>query len=167
MILAALIALQAGIFVPPPQPTDGGVPISAAQAQALQTPPCAVIPASDTLNGSMPVGGCYVDATSTRPTVVQAAKVTTDTSANWSVTWAKPFQSATPYVHAEPIASTSLPINCSVFSATQTGANGRCFQTTTTTLGGTITSIQGTVISPVVNAAANLDVRVIGRETTQ
>lgn len=131
------------------------------------TQPCGAPPPGDTLMGTPGMADCFVPGDATRPTVVQAANVRADTSGNWSVTWGRAFNSAVPMVLPLPINTAQLPIQCNVTARSASSATGRCWQSTTTTLPGTLTSLAGLVVSPFGTAAANAEVMVIGREPTQ
>jgi len=141
-----------------------------ALAQATLPPvkmpqPCGAVPSADTLNGSVGSANCYVPKDASRPTAVQAANVQTSASdGSWSVTWARPFVSPSPIVLPIPVNTGSLPLVCNVVSRSATGATGKCWQSTTTTLAGTLL---GLVVNPFGTAAASAAVMVIGREPTQ
>ncbi|MCJ2085516.1 hypothetical protein MKK88_05840 [Methylobacterium sp. E-005] len=134
----------------------------------LPTPiPCDAVPGADTLLGTPGSAGCYVPRDATRPTVVQAANVTTDSSGTWSVTWARPFVSSSPVVNPLPVNSGALPILCNVAARSGSGASGKCWQSTSTTLPGTLATLVGLIISPFAAPASNASVMVIAREPTQ
>lgn len=145
--------------VPAPSQT-GGPTVQAAG-------PCPSAPPGDTLNGTAGSEGCYVPGDATRPTAVQAANVTTDANGNWTVTWKRPFNSAVPMVLPVPINTGSLPMACNVATRSASGATGKCWQSTTNTLPGTLTGLGGLVVNPFATGAANAAVQVIGREPTQ
>jgi hypothetical protein len=107
--------------------------------QPVPPVPCGAVPAMDTLNGSPGSTNCFVPRDATRPTAVQAANVIT-------------------------INTGSLPLVCNVVSRSATGATGKCWQSTTTTLGGTLV---GLLVNPFGSPAASAAVMVIGREPTQ
>jgi hypothetical protein len=138
-----------------------------ATLQSLVPVPCGVTPSPDTLAGSPGAASCYVPRDATRPTVVQAANITTDSNGAWSVTWARPFASATPVVNPLPVNTGTLPILCNVATRSGTGASGKCWQSTSTTLPGTLATIVGLVISPFAVPASGASVMVLGREPTQ
>lgn len=129
--------------------------------------PCGAVPAADTLNGSTGQTNCFVSRDATRPTVVQAANVTTDANGAWSVTWARAFVSPTPVVNPLPVNTGSLPILCNVSTRSGSGASGKCWQSTATTLPAAVTSVVGLLVSPFGTAAASAQVSVIAREPTQ
>lgn len=130
--------------------------------------PCAT-PAADTLNGTAGVGlPCMSRPDATRPTAVQAGNVVTASDGTWAITFARPFSSALPYVHAEVVTpGAALPYDCNVTTRSATGATGKCFQSTTTTLPGTLLALSGLVVSPFSNTTSGLSVMVIAREPTQ
>ncbi|AWV18806.1 hypothetical protein A3862_27390 [Methylobacterium sp. XJLW] len=133
--------------------------------QPVPPVPCGAVPAMDTLNGSPGSTNCFVPRDATRPTAVQAANVITSASdGSWSVTWGRSFVSPTPVVLPIPINTGSLPLVCNVVSRSATGATGKCWQSTTTTLGGTLV---GLLVNPFGSPAASAAVMVIGREPTQ
>lgn len=130
--------------------------------------PCASAPAPDSLMGS--VGSkapCVPAADASRPTVVQAANVITDGAGQWAVTWARPFTAASPVVNPLPVNAGALPILCNVAARSATGASGRCWQSTSTTLPGTLAGLAGTLVSPFGSPASGAAVMVIAREPTQ
>jgi hypothetical protein len=127
--------------------------------------PCGAIPSADTLNGSAGTSTCYVPKDASRPTAVQAANVQTSASdGSWSVTWARPFVSASPVILPIPINGGSMPLVCNVITRSATAATGKCWQSTTTTLGGTLL---GLLVNPFGSAASSAAVMLIGREPTQ
>jgi hypothetical protein len=142
--------------------------MSAAIASAVPSP-CGTTPSMDTLNGSTGAGNCYIPATATRPTSVQAASTTTDGTGKWTVTWSKAFQSATPFVKAEPLnASSAAPISCNVSATTSTTASGQCWTgATTITLPGIALNLLNLNLNINGSSAANIVVRVAGRDLTQ
>jgi hypothetical protein len=143
-------------------------PASKADITALQSmvpAPCGVVPSADTLNGSVGSATCYVPRDASRPTAVQAANVVTSASdGSWSVTWARTFVSATPVILPIPVNAGSLPLVCNVVSRSTTAAAGKCWQSTTTTLSGTLL---GLLVNPFSSPANSAPVMVIGREPTQ
>lgn len=145
-------------------------PAQARDWAALYLPgptPCDAIPSPDTLTGSTGAIPCYTPRDASRPTAVQAANVTTDSSGAWSVTWARPFTSSNPVVNPLPVNTGALPILCNVASRSGTGASGKCWQSTSTTLPGTLATLVGLVVSPFAAPASNASVMVLGREPTQ
>lgn len=144
-----------------PAPSQTGGPSAAAVA------PCASAPPGDTLNGTPGAAPCYVPGDATRPTAVQAANVTTDANGLWSVTWGRRFNSGQPVVNPLPVNTGQLPMLCNVAARSATSANGRCWQSTATTLPGTLVTIAGLVVSPFGTSANNAAVMVIAREPTQ
>lgn len=162
-LLGAAGAAVPAVYFPPVVPDLSGY---ALQSQVPQ--PCPAIPLPDTLNGAVGAGSPCVHRTDTaRPTVVQAAIVTTDTLGNWSVTWAKPFTSSTPYINPQAInVLGQQPYTCNVSASTTTTASGKCWQAVTMTLPSVATSLLGLVLNPS-GAAASIQVRVAAREPTQ
>lgn len=98
---------------------------------------------------------------------VQAVTVITDASGAWSVTWARPFVSATPVVTPLPVNNGTMPILCNVAARSTSTASGKCWQSTSTTITGTIGMLLSTVASPFANPAGGSSVMIIGREPTQ
>lgn len=144
-------------------------PLSLPVAQASLTLPqpaaCDTVPSGDTLLGSAGSPGCYVPKDATRPTSVQAANVITSaTDGSWSVTWARPFASSAPVVLPIPINAGTLPLVCNVISRSASTAMGKCWQSTTTTLSGTLV---GLLVNPFGSPAASAAVMIVGREPTQ
>ena len=129
--------------------------------------PCGVVPTADTLMGSAGTAGCYVPKDASRPTSVQAANVSTDGTGAWSVTWARAFASPAPVVNPLPVNTGTLPILCNVAARSATSASGKCWQSTSTTLPGTLAALVGLLISPFAAPASNAAVMVIAREPTQ
>lgn len=129
---------------------------------------CASVPIADTLMGSLQSGTkCYTSYNDTRPTLVQAAVVSTDASGNWSVTWGKAFSGATPYINAQAVnLADTQPYTCNVASSTTTSAQGRCWKTQTMTLPGVATALLNLVLNPTASTGV-ISVRVAGRDTTQ
>lgn len=165
---AAIVwAAQPGFYATAPDLGAYATKSSVAALQAAMPAPCPGTQLADTLNGTVGSGTpCTVRVDAARPTVVQAAIVTTDASGNWSVTWAKAFANATPYINPQAINTGTQPYICNVSSSTTTGATGRCWQTVTSTLPSLATSLLGLVINPT-SAAASIQVRVAAREPTQ
>lgn len=129
--------------------------------------PCGTVPSPDTLNGTVGSGGCFTRPTDTRPTVVQAATVTTNGSGVFTVTWAKTFATTNPFINAQPInPSGSQPYICNITSSTATAVTGQCWQTLTMTLPSIALSLLGLVLNPT-GVAASISVRVAGRDLTQ
>lgn len=158
LLLASVPALAAGPGASPPN-------LSAYATTAQIPAPCAAIPTADTLLGSTGSAGCYVPKDASRPTSVQAANVVTSASdGSWSVTWARPFTSSAPVVLPIPINAGSLPLVCNVISRSATAATGKCWQSTTTTLSGTLV---GLLVNPFGSPAASAAVMIVGREPTQ
>lgn len=153
---------NAGLDVAPALPDLSGY---ATQAEVPRG--CLSSPSPDTLNGSPGSVPCYVSSDATRPTSVQAANVITDSSGNWSVTWARPFNSSTPVINPLPVNTGTLPILCNVVARSASGASGKCWQSTTNTLPGTLASIGGMVVNPFGTTAGSAAVMIIGREPTQ
>ena len=128
---------------------------------------CSGAPAADTLNGTSGSATCFVPRDATRPTAVQAANITTDSTGAWAVTWARPFASSMPVVNPLPANAGTLPILCNVATPSAVGASGKCWQSTATTLPATIAAVLGLVVSPFGTPASNAAVMVIAREPTQ
>lgn len=57
-----------------------------------------------------------------------------------------------------------MPLVCNVITRSATAATGKCWQSTTTTLSGTLL---GLLVNPFGSAAASASVMIIGREPTQ
>lgn len=158
LALTAGPALAAG---PGASPADLSAYATAAQMPA----PCGAIPTADTLNGSAGSANCYVPKDASRPTSVQAANVTTSaTDGSWSVTWARPFVSTTPVIIPIPVNTGTMPLVCNVVSRSATSATGKCWQSTTTTLSGTLL---GLLVNPFGSPAASAAVMIVAREPTQ
>lgn len=160
-LILALIAAPALAAGPGASPPDLSAYATAAQMPA----PCGAIPTADTLNGSAGSANCYVPKDASRPTSVQAANVTTSaTDGSWSVTWARPFVSATPVIIPIPVNTGTMPLVCNVVSRSATAATGKCWQSTTTTLSGTLL---GLLVNPFGSPAASAAVMIVAREPTQ
>lgn len=144
-----------------PAPSQTGTPAASA------VEPCASAPAPDTLMGAAGTAPCYVPSDASRPTAVQAANVATDANGNWSVTFGRRFNSATPIVSPLPVNAGTMPILCNVATRAATGATGRCWQSTANTLPLLASQLLGLVLSPFGTNAANISVMVIAREPTQ
>ncbi|MFF9549407.1 hypothetical protein [Methylobacterium fujisawaense] len=158
LLLASPPALAAGPGASPPD-------LSAYATTAQLPSPCMAVPTADTLMGSAGSAGCYVPKDASRPTSVQAANVITSaTDGTWSVTWARPFTSAAPVVLPIPVNTGTLPLVCNVTARSATGATGKCWQSTTTTLSGTLI---GLLVNPFGSPAASAPVMIVGREPTQ
>lgn len=155
-------AALAAVYFPPIVPSLDGYALLSQVPQ-----PCPDAPVADTLTGTVGSSApCAHRADAARPTSVQAAIVTTDTTGNWTVTWAKPFASATPYINPQAINTGIQPYICNVASSTTTTASGKCWQTVTMTLPSVTTSLLGLVLNPT-GAAASIQVRIAAREATQ
>jgi hypothetical protein len=153
-----LIALALAIAAP-----AGAVDYASLTMPAIS--PCDSAPSADTLLGTPGSAGCYVPKDATRPTSVQAANVVTSaTDGSWSVTWARPFASSSPVVLPIPVNTGSLPLVCNVISRSASTATGKCWQSTTTTLSGTLV---GLLVNPFGSPAASAAVMIVGREPTQ
>ena len=140
LLLAPRPILAAGPGASPPN--------LSAYATAAQVPePCGAVPSADTLMGSTGSAGCYVPKDASRPTSVQAANVMTDGSGAWSVTWARSFTSSAPVVNPLPVNAGTLPILCNVAARSATSASGKCWQSTSTTLPGTLAALVGLLIA--------------------
>ena len=166
LVLLAVIVLPAATLTIPPITALTMAQVQAAIAAAVPQP-CGTVPASDTLNGSVG-SGCYAPGSAARPTSVQAGNTVTDSSGNWSITFARPFNSAVPFIRAEPAAiSPGSPMQCNWSARSATGASGFCDKLQTTTLGATLTAILGFVVTPFSPAVPNTAVTWTAREPTQ
>lgn len=165
VILCLLAGAAAGaVFFPPAAAPD----LSGYALQSQIPTPCATAPLPDTLQGAVGSGTpCTLRSDAARPTVVQAANVTTDAAGAWSVTWAKGFASATPVVNPLPVNTGALPVMCNVQARTATAASGKCWQANTNTLPGTLAALGGLVLNVFAAGAGNVPVMVIAREPTQ
>lgn len=158
----------AGLDVPPAAPDTAAIAAQAAAQVRQEMPaPCAAVPSADTLMGSPGSANCFVPRDAARPTVVQAANVTTAADGTWSVIWARPFSAGNPVVNPLPINTGTLPVLCNVSSRSATGASGKCWQSTSTTISGALSSVVNLLISPFASPAAGAAVMVIAREPTQ
>jgi hypothetical protein len=169
LLLAALGAwavpagAQNAVSIYPQPPTASAQEL--ADVRGLVPAPCGAVPSADTLNGSAGSANCYVPKDASRPTAVQAANVLTSaTDGSWAVTWARPFVSAAPVILPIPLNTGSMPLVCNVVSRSATAVSGKCWQSTTTTLSGTLL---GLLVNPFGSPAASAPVMVIGREPTQ
>lgn len=169
-MIALALALQ--VVIAPPANTSTfatKTEVQAAQqaaqtAQAAVPAPCNTIPMQDTLTGSVGAGTpCTTRPDATRPTVIQAKTTTTAADATYSVTFDQPFTTTPIYVDAR-VTGQAQPYLCTVTTWSTTGASGKCFQLVATTLPVVSTSLLGLVVSPFVNAAAGLNVRVVARQ---
>ncbi len=167
LLLAGAIALLATRAIAGYTAPQGSPDLTAYAKRTDLPSPCAAVPSADTLLGSAGSSGCFTPNDATRPTVVQAANVVTDSSGNWSVTWARPFNSAMPVVNPLPVNTGSLPIMCNVVARSAIGASGKCWQSTANTLPSTLASLAGMVVNPFGTTAASAAVMIIGREPTQ
>lgn len=160
-LILALVAAPALAAGPGASPPDLSAYATAAQMPA----PCGAVPTPDTLLGSAGSANCFVPKDASRPTSVQAANVTTSaTDGSWSVTWARPFVSMTPVIIPIPVNTGTMPLVCNVVSRSATAATGKCWQSTTTTLSGTLL---GLLVNPFGSPAASAAVMIVAREPTQ
>jgi hypothetical protein len=167
--LAALIlsgavgAACAAVYFPPIVPSLSGYALLSQVPQ-----PCPDAPNPDTLSGAVGTGTpCAHRTDATRPTSLQAAIVTTDGTGAWTVTWAKAFNSPTPYINPQAInVLGQMPYTCNVATSTTTTASGKCWQAVTMTLPSLALNLLGLVLNPT-GAAASIQVRVAAREATQ
>lgn len=166
------LAIVLQVVTPPPADTSTfatktevqTVQQAAQAAQAAVPGPCNTVPMQDTLTGSVGAGTpCTTRPDATRPTVIQAKTATTAADATYSVTFDQPFATAPIYVDAR-VTGQAQPYLCTVTTWSATGASGKCFQLVATTLPVVSTSLLGLVVSPFVNAAAGLNVRVVARQ---
>jgi len=165
-IYAGLLAVTAGVTVAQAQvtypPTVTASDVTAAITAATPNP-CST-PLPDTYTGSAgSASPCMPRQDATRPTQVQSGTTATDSTGNFSGTFAVPFGSAPSYVHAE-INSLTNPFICQIGSATATGYTGRCFAVASTTLPGTLLALSGLVVSPITPTTAGQVVKVIARQ---
>lgn len=175
--LLALAAFTAhahaqGIFAPTAPTTDLSAYATTASVNATvaaATPaPCSV-PLADTLTGSagtQPV--CMTRPDANRPTAVQSSTAAADAAGNISVTFARTMASSSPSINLVPQNSAGgLPIVCNWLTRSSTGFTAGCWQSQTTTLGGTLTAVVGTVVSPFKAGASGVAVTWFAREPTQ
>lgn len=123
----------------------------------------AMVPPTDTLTGAVGASTAYMRADAPRPTISQRTTITTDASGNWTVTWAKAFNSSTPAVLAIPLNSAAAaPVICNITTRNATTATGKCWQNVTQS----VALISLTVsLTPVAYTASS--VMVIGLEPSQ
>ena len=160
-IVAATLAIWAGCRI-----ADADTQLSQPIPATMQV--CGTVLGPDTLVGSVGTATpCVPRSDATRPTTVQAAIVSTDATGAWTVTWAKPFVSAAPYINPQAVNPANVqPYICNITSSTATGATGKCWQTVTMTLPSVLTSLTSLVLNPT-GAAPSIQVRVAAREATQ
>lgn len=122
------------------------------------------IPSSGSSTGSIGSAGTYIPGNAASRIAVQRTTVVTDSSGNWSVTWATPFVSSTPTVNPIPLNPTATtPYNCNVVTRNSTTATGKCWQLTSQT----VALISLTISLAPSNAPSSVNVMVIGAEPTQ
>ncbi|UMY16660.1 hypothetical protein MMB17_18535 [Methylobacterium organophilum] len=164
---AGYYVARAGLDVAPPPPDLSSYQTkadAAAQNSVIQSQvpsPCASVPTSDTLMGTVGSANCYVPRDASRPTVVQAGNVQTSVDGSWSVTWARPFSSSSPIVIALPVNGSTSPATCNVALRTASGASGRCWQSSAVNLAAVNT------IVTIFATAPTISLMVIAREPTQ
>jgi hypothetical protein len=144
-------------------------PAQVSSAVAAATPADCPAPLSDALVATAgSATRCMPKQDAQRATQVQSTTVTTASDGSFTGMWPVAFAS-TPTGRVADIeisAGATTPYKCS-FNAggvTATGFNGKCWQLVATTLPTTATALLGLTVSPITNAAANLTVRVIGRQ---
>lgn len=137
-----------------PTPTDGGAPISAAQAvttvqgAGIIPTPIVTIPPAPTAAGLAGSGLTYIPGNAAVMTLCRRTATVTDSSGNFTVTWAIPLVSLTPWADVGPVwNSTTTPPICWVMTASNTVLTGHCLATTTTALNLTIVTA-GLTLSP-------------------
>lgn len=129
----------------------------------VMPPVCSAIMPPDSAAGSVGTDiACTPRQDSTRPTVIKAKDTITDATGGYSIAWDQPFSAVPTYADAK-VSGSSQPYVCTV-SATATMVSGRCFQLVTTQLPTLATALPGLLISPFVNAAAGMSVRVVARQ---
>ncbi len=151
-----LQALQAQVAAAP-------TPASVSSAIAAATPSLCPPPASDTLNGTAGVATpCMPRQDAARPTAVQRANATTDSTGAFSLTWARTFSSTTPVVSVKPVLAAGTKGDCGFTTVSATMAAGSCW-----TYQSVVVSVLGSTVSPIATAAAGIRVMLVGGEPTQ
>lgn len=132
--------------------------------QSSMPTPCNTVPTADTLNGTAGSGNCFIPATATRPTVIQAATVTTAGDGTWTVTWAKNFSAATYAISTAPQGDTSIPLLCQATTKSVSAVSGKCWLLGTSVA----VSVGALPLTVTISASASgITMNVIGRELTQ
>ena len=168
-MLGALLALQLlGVG-----PSDGGPPVSAAQAAALMPQPSTSIPPGPTPSGAAGVAPTYQPSDAIPPSLCRRTSTTTATDGTFAVTWKDskgnplPLISNNPWAGVDPIwASASMPPICWMITATAAAVTGKCVQTQTTTVTTALVT-SGLTVNPFGGGAAGLQVKVHACEPTQ
>ena len=168
LVAAPALAQPAFPAAPPSNaPTDYGTPISAAQAQALMPQPSGTAPANP---APAPLAGAattFLRGDAVLPSLCRRTTVVTASDGSFSVAWATPLNSATPWAGVDPIwASTSLPPICWMQSISSGGVTGKCVQTQTTSLTTALVTL-GMTVNPFGAGASGLTVKAHACEPTQ
>lgn len=138
---------------------------AAASAAAAVPQPANATPPMEMVGGQTGSQVRYAREDHTHPRITRAAVVTTDSSGNWSVTWASPLASS-PTVLPVPVNATTQPVICNVATRTTTGATGRCWLART--LPATILTLTALLSFDLFGTAANgISVQVLAIPSTQ
>jgi len=145
----------------------------AAQAQASAAaaaipPVCSMAPARDTLNGSVGAAtACTPLSDNTRPTAVQAGNTTLAANCTFTITFARAFTSATPFVYAAVVDSSGNQMPCKIQSRSTQTETGVCAPANSTALNLSIVTTGLTLTPFGTTCTAGTPVMFVGREPTQ
>lgn len=145
--------------------------VAASQSTVMAAMPLAgdIVPPTDTLTGAIGVSPRYMRQDAPRPTISQRTTTTTDASGNFSVGWAKDFNSSVPTITPTPLSPTVPKAYCKVNTRDKNTVTGYCWQeniqlATATVLGVSVVIGTGTTIS---SNYVSGQVMVVGIEPSQ
>lgn len=130
--------------------------------------PTVIVPAQPLGTGSTGTAGFYTPPDASPRLVFQGTNVVTDSSGNWTVSWATSYVSSSPLVLAKAVVSSTFnTITCEVSARSSSTASGWCRQATPTLLNLSIVTT-GLTLNPFANLpATGTAVMVFSREPTQ
>lgn len=141
---------------------------AASAAQAAIPPVCSTIPPKDTLTGSIGSAlACTPRSDRTALLDVQTGNTTLGADCSFSFTFARSFTSASPFVYAAVVNSSSTQMPCKIQARSATGASGTCAPAQTVALNlAAVTA--GLNVAPFgTTCTAGTPVMFVGREPTQ
>jgi hypothetical protein len=141
----------------------------ASKADASAIPPvCSTPPSADTLNGTAGSGAqCTPRGDNTRPTAVQAGNTTLAADCTFTVTFARSFTSATPFVYAAVVDTAGNQMPCKTKTRSSAGFTGVCQGSQNTVLSLSIVTSGLTLLPFGTTCTAGTPVMFVGREPTQ
>lgn len=157
LILFALVSAPAHAQINNPGVTAGDLP-----------PTCATVPPTDTLTGSVGASTpCTPRTDRTAILDVQAGDTLLAANCTFSMTFARAFSNATPFVYAAVVDSGGAQMPCKVQSRSSTVVSGICNGAQSTVLNLSIVTTGLTLLPFGTTCTAGTPVMVIGRNATQ